>query len=203
MRTRKTRAMPPLVRKKLVVVGDGECGKTCLLLVYSRDEFPEHYVPTIFENYVAELQVGNQTVQLALWDTAGQEDYDRLRPLSYPDTDVLLLCFAIDNPDSFQNVDEKWLSEISHFCPKVPRILVGTKKDLRNDERCKQRLAELKTKPVTVEEGQMMATKIQATAYIECSAKTRDGVQDVFEVAAKAALQRRYRTKRSPQCSVL
>ena len=49
----------------------------------------------------------------------------------------------------------------------------------------------------------MMATKIQATAYIECSAKTRDGVQDVFEVAAKAALQRRYRTKRSPQCSVL
>ena len=57
MRARKTRAMPPLVRKKLVVVGDGECGKTCLLLVYSRDEFPEHYVPTIFENYVAELQV--------------------------------------------------------------------------------------------------------------------------------------------------
>ncbi|KAI0225651.1 Ras-like GTP-binding protein RHO, partial [Lamellibrachia satsuma] len=168
---------------KLVVVGDGECGKTCLLLVYSRDEFPEHYVPTIFENYVAELQVGNQKVQLALWDTAGQEDYDRLRPLSYPDTDVLLLCFAVDNPDSFQNVDEKWLSEISHFCPKVPRILVGTKKDLRNDECCKQRLAEQKLKPVTAEEGQMMAVKIQATAYIECSAKTREGVQDVFEVA--------------------
>ena len=120
-----------------------------------------------------------------------------------PTPDVLLLCFAVDNPDSFQNVDEKWLSEISHFCPKVPRILVGTKKDLRNDECCMQRLAEQKLKPVTAEEGQMMAVKIQATAYIECSAKTREGVQDVFEVAAKAALQRRYRTKRSPQCKVL
>jgi len=54
---RKPLMVPPMVRKKLVVVGDGECGKTCLLLVYSRNEFPENYVPTIFENYIAELRV--------------------------------------------------------------------------------------------------------------------------------------------------
>ncbi|KAK1332691.1 hypothetical protein QTO34_007374 [Cnephaeus nilssonii] len=88
------------IRKKLVIVGDGACGKTCLLIVFSKDQFPEVYVPTVFENYVADIEVDGKQVELALWDTAGQEDYDRLRPLSYPDTDVILMCFSIDSPDS-------------------------------------------------------------------------------------------------------
>lgn len=67
-------------------------------------------------------------VELALWDTAGQEDYDRLRPLSYPDTDVILMCFSIDSPDSLENIPEKWTPEVRHFCPNVPIILVGNKK---------------------------------------------------------------------------
>ncbi|VDP55227.1 unnamed protein product [Schistosoma margrebowiei] len=99
--------MASAVRKKLVIVGDGACGKTCLLIVFSKDQFPEVYVPTVFENYVADIEV-----ELALWDTAGQEDYDRLRPLSYPDTDVVLLCYSIDSPDSFANIEEKWLPEV-------------------------------------------------------------------------------------------
>uniref|UniRef100_A0A8C2JLT3 Rho-related GTP-binding protein RhoA-D-like n=2 Tax=Cyprinus carpio TaxID=7962 RepID=A0A8C2JLT3_CYPCA len=88
------------IRKKLVIVGDGACGKTCLLIVFSKDQFPEVYVPTVFENYIADIEVDSKQVELALWDTAGQEDYDRLRPLSYPDTDVILMCFSIDSPDS-------------------------------------------------------------------------------------------------------
>ena len=64
-------------------------------------------------------------VELALWDTAGQEDYDRLRPLSYPDTDVILLCFAINNKDSLENVSEKWKPEVDHFCPKVKLLFVS------------------------------------------------------------------------------
>ncbi|XP_017723570.1 PREDICTED: transforming protein RhoA [Rhinopithecus bieti] len=88
------------IRKKLVIVGDGACGKTCLLIVFNKDQFPEVYVPTVFENYVADIEVDGKQVELALWDTAGQEDYDRLRPLSYPDTDVILMCFSIDSPDS-------------------------------------------------------------------------------------------------------
>ncbi|XP_075430216.1 rho-related GTP-binding protein RhoA-A-like isoform X3 [Ascaphus truei] len=87
--------------KKLVIVGDGACGKTCLLSVFSKDEFPEVYIPTVFESYVADIAVDDIQVELALWDTAGQEDYDQLRPLSYPRTDVILMCFSIDNPDSF------------------------------------------------------------------------------------------------------
>jgi Ras family protein A len=60
------------IRKKLVVVGDGACGKTALLMVQSGKPFPEDYIPTIFENYVSRVEVGNKTVELSLWDTAGQ-----------------------------------------------------------------------------------------------------------------------------------
>ena len=81
-------------------------GKTCLLIVFSKDQFPEVYVPTVFENYVSDIEIDGKQVELALWDTAGQEDYDRLRPLSYPDTDVILMCFAIDSPDSLENIPE-------------------------------------------------------------------------------------------------
>ncbi len=69
--------------------------------------FLQVYVPTVFENYVADVEVDGRHVELALWDTAGQEDYDRLRPLSYPDSHVILICFAVDSPDSLDNVQEK------------------------------------------------------------------------------------------------
>ena len=116
---------PPSYSKKFVVVGDGGCGKTCLLISYSQGYFPEvglivriqvtsaksgqKYVPTVFENYITQTEhkPSGKTVELALWDTAGQEEYDRLRPLSYPETDLLFVCFAIDCPNSLENVMDK------------------------------------------------------------------------------------------------
>ncbi|KAI4888971.1 hypothetical protein NFI96_014932 [Prochilodus magdalenae] len=185
------------IRKKLVIVGDRMCGKTCLLIVFSKDQFPEVYVPTVFENYIADIEVDGKQVELALWDTAGQEDYDRLRPLSYPDTDVILMCFSIDSPDSLENIPEKWTPEVKHFCPNVPIILVGNKKDLRNDEHTRRELAKMKQEPVKPEEGRDMANRISAFGYLECSAKTKEGVREVFEMATRAALQVRKRKKRS------
>ncbi|NWW30141.1 RHOA protein, partial [Panurus biarmicus] len=208
------------IRKKLVIVGDGACGKTCLLIVFSKDQFPEVYVPTVFENYVADIEVDGKQVELALWDTAGQEDYDRLRPLSYPDTDVILMCFSIDSPDSLENIPEKWTPEVKHFCPNVPIILVGNKKDLRNDEHTRRELAKMKQagqrgfglfspaafvlfqEPVKPEEGRDMANRIGAFGYMECSAKTKDGVREVFEMATRAALQAR-RGKKKSGCLLL
>jgi len=190
------------IRKKLVIVGDGACGKTCLLIVFSKDQFPEVYVPTVFENYVADIEVDGKQVELALWDTAGQEDYDRLRPLSYPDTDVILMCFSIDSPDSLENIPEKWTPEVKHFCPNVPIILVGNKKDLRNDPNTIKELGKMKQEPVKPEEGRAMAEKINAFAYLECSAKSKEGVRAVFETATRAALQVR-KKKRNRICKVL
>jgi len=191
------------VRKKLVIVGDGACGKTCLLIVFSKDEFPEVYVPTVFENYVADIEVDGKQVELALWDTAGQEDYDRLRPLSYPDTHVILMCFSIDSPDSLENIPEKWVPEVKHFCPNVPIILVGNKKDLRTDSNTIRELARNRQAPVRYEEGQQMANKIGAIRYIECSALTKDGVRKVFEEATRAALKRKKDKKSSNKCTTL
>jgi len=99
-------------------------------------------------------------VELALWDTAGQEDYDRLRPLSYPDTHVILMCFSIDSPDSLENIPEKWTPEVRHFCPNVPIILVGNKKDLRNDPNIISDLKKMKQEPVKTEQGRAMADSI-------------------------------------------
>lgn len=69
----------------------------------------QKYVPTVFENYITQTthKPTGKTVELALWDTAGQEEYDRLRPLSYPETDLLFVCFAIDCPNSLENVMDK------------------------------------------------------------------------------------------------
>ncbi|XP_013873156.1 rho-related GTP-binding protein RhoC [Austrofundulus limnaeus] len=189
------------IRKKLVIVGDGACGKTCLLIVFSKDQFPEVYVPTVFESYVADIEVDGKKVMLALWDTAGQEDYDRLRPLSYPDTDVILLCFSVDSPDSLDNIPEKWNPEVKHFCPNVPVILVGNKIDLRNDEYTRRELAKRKQVPLTYEDGKEMASRINAFSYRECSAKTKEGVRELFEMATWAALK--VSKRRKDGCALL
>ena len=136
-----------------------------------------------------------------MWDTAGQEDYDRLRPLSYPDTDVILMCFSIDSPDSLENIPEKWTPEVRHFCPNVPIILVGNKKDLRNDGATIAELKRMKQEPVKIDEGRAMAEKISAFNYLECSAKTKEGVREVFETATRAALQ--VKKKKKSKCVVL
>lgn len=141
-------------------------------------------------------------VELALWDTAGQEDYDRLRPLSYPDTDVILMCFSIDSPDSLENIPEKWTPEVRHFCPNVPIILVGNKKDLRHDQVTIRDLHKMKQEPVKFDDGKTMAEKIGAYAYLECSAKSKEGVRDVFETATRAALSIK-RKVRKFKCAVL
>ncbi|ETS85347.1 GTP-binding protein rhoC [Pestalotiopsis fici W106-1] len=174
----------PAYSKKIVVVGDGGCGKTCLLISYSQGYFPEKYVPTVFENYITypTHPPSGKTVELALWDTAGQEEYDRLRPLSYPETDLIFVCFAIDCPNSLENVMDKWYPEVLHFCPYTPLILVGLKSDLRHKKTCIEMLKTQGLTPVTAEQGMAVARKMGAQ-YMECSSKEMRGVDEIFDQA--------------------
>ncbi|BFU19216.1 Rho family GTPase [Entamoeba histolytica HM-1:IMSS-B] len=173
---------------KLVIVGDGAVGKTCMLISYTTNAFPNEYIPTVFENYNSSLVVDDVKINLGLWDTAGQEDYDRLRPLSYPSTDVFLVCFSVIAPASYENVEGKWKPEIDQHCPNVPIILVGTKIDIRDDPEQVKRLAEKNIVPIQPPQGDELAKKIGAVKYIECSALTQANLKLVFEEAVRAVL---------------
>ncbi|KXS19010.1 ras-like GTP-binding protein Rho1 [Gonapodya prolifera JEL478] len=177
------------LRKKLVVVGDGACGKTSLLMRFHEGRFPDHYIPTVFENRVTDLLVDSRRVELALWDTAGQEQFDHLRSLSYPGADIVLICFAIDSPVSLDNVVEKWMEEVRHFCPKTPIFLIGLKKDVRTDPRVLENMKRTHERPVATAEGEAVARRIGADRYLECSARTGEGVTDVFETATRYSLR--------------
>ena len=112
--------------------------------------------------------------------------YDRIRPLSYPDTDVFLVTYSTVNPDSFSNVQTKWINEIKYHNPHTPFVLVGTKKDLRTNEDFLRCLEEREMKPVTTQEGMNLAKETGAFAFMESSALTQEGVKEVFEQVIKA-----------------
>ncbi|XP_067615039.1 ras-like GTP-binding protein RhoL [Eurosta solidaginis] len=168
------RSLRPL---KITIVGDGMVGKTCLLITYTQNEFPEEYIPTVFDNHACNITVDGNEYNLTLWDTAGQEDYERLRPLSYPNTNCFLLCYSISSRTSFENIKSKWWPEIRHFSNNVPVVLIGTKLDLRvpNSE-----------KFVTTSEGRRLRKEIHAHSLVECSAKKKIGLNQVFEEAVRA-----------------
>lgn len=118
----------------------------------------------------------------------GQEDYDRLRPLSYPQTDVFLVCFSVTSPASFENVKEKWFPEVHHHCPGVPCLIVGTQIDLRDDPQVMEKLQRQKQRPVASEMGERLARELGAVKYVECSALTQKGLKNVFDEVSLIAL---------------
>ena len=149
-----TRASAMAFRKKVVIVGDGRssfdsvcdfndgCGKTSLAIWLAKDlRFdPNEWIPTVLDstNTITSIEVDEKQVEVELFDTAGHSAYDRIRKLVYGETcntDVVLMCFSVDSPKSLKNISEKWSPEVKRFCPNVPIILVGNKKDTRIDQR--------------------------------------------------------------------
>ncbi|KAH0596544.1 hypothetical protein MHUMG1_05662 [Metarhizium humberi] len=154
-------------------------------------------------------RVDGKSVQLALWDTAGQEDYERLRPLAYSKAHVILIGFSVDTPDSLENVKNKvraaqlairriltltrlcigqWIEEATRLCAGVPIILVGLKKDLREDPVAVEEMRKKSQRFLTTHDGEMAAREVGAKRYLECSSLSGEGVDDVFEAATRAAL---------------
>lgn len=178
------------------------------LISYTTNAFPGEYVPTVFDTYSANVIVDGKPVSLGLWfvvkalytrgimltfvtfarDTAGQEEYDRLRPLSYPQTQVFLICFSLVSPPSFENVKTRWFPEIHHHAPNTPVILVGLKADLREDPVVIARLKERRQSPITTAQGQALAREFGAIKYLECSALSQRGLKAVFDEAIRVVL---------------
>lgn len=170
---------------KIMVVGDPSVGKTCLLISYTTNSFPGEYVPTVFDNYTANAIVEGHPINLGLWDTAGSKEYDTLRPLSYPGTDVFIICFSLCSPESYENVKSKWHPEIVQYNPKTPFILVGTKLDLRDNPDMIQSLKANNLSPVSGEMGEKLAKEIGASKFLECSALSQKNLPQVFEESVK------------------
>lgn len=198
--------VPPI---KVVAIGDGAVGKTCLLTVFSDGNFPFEYVPTVFHNTTKDYKMDDITYAFNIWDTAGQEDLDRLRPLSYRSADVFMICFSVMNPASFENIEFKWIPEIEHHRRTNDNsnnelesghngkvLLVGTKCDLRKDQNAVAKLEAEDKKPVSQEEINEYIEKLKTklakyqtdVPYIECSALKMINVNESFEIALKLSL---------------
>lgn len=171
---------------KVVVVGDGGVGKTCLLKSYIQREFPTEDIPSVFENYTTKIEgPKNKVIELALWDTASQEEFNRLRPLSYSGVDIVMVCYAVDNSQSLANVKDIWFPEVKHFCPDIPIMLIGMKSDLNvRNFNFKTNNKEM----VNVEMAETTGKKLGAFVHIQCSSKNKTNVDEVFNIALNAGL---------------
>ncbi|CAI6451730.1 BPK_HP2_G0024430.mRNA.1.CDS.1 [Saccharomyces cerevisiae] len=171
--------------------------------------FPKFMSLLFLKNYIHDIFVDSKHITLSLWDTAGQEEFDRLRSLSYSDTQCIMLCFSIDSRDSLENVQNKWVGEITDHCEGVKLVLVALKCDLRNNENESNAITPNNIQQdnsvsndngnninstsngknlISYEEGLAMAKKIGALRYLECSAKLNKGVNEAFTEAARVAL---------------
>lgn len=172
------------VSVKVVSVGDDGVGKTCMLIAYTQRTFPTDYIPTVFDEYAATINIGGNFYQIQLWDSAGSDQYDRLRPLSYPSTNIFILFFSVLSQASFDRITSKWIPEISQHNNGAPFILVGTKTDLRDDEAAVEQMRQADGRgPITSEEGADLARVIGAQGYFEISSLRLEGVDALAERA--------------------
>ena len=147
------------------------------------------YLCVLFSLVLAIVHCDNRPIQLGLFDTAGQEGFDRLRVLAYPGTDIFLVCFSVDSRTSFSNVEQVWVPEIRHNAGKDAKIvLIATKTDLRDCSQTRRRMRTINQSLIKEEEGREMCKRLQLLNYMECSAFTQNGLKSVFEFAANESL---------------
>ncbi|KAL7721333.1 Rho-related protein racG [Entamoeba marina] len=181
---------------KLGVVGDEDREKVCFLCSYTTNAYPSEYIPTYFEPYNYSLTVEDIKINLGLFCYYRHDGYERLRPLSYPSTDVFLLCYSIDSPSSFNNIEEKWKPEIEYYCPDASIILVGLKMETRTDYDVEHDIFNIKQLKdngksfITTKQGESMAKRIGAYKFCECSALTLFNVKTVFEEAVRSVISK-------------
>lgn len=186
-----------MVTIRVMLLGSELVGKTSLVVCLTTRLFPRDSLPTVFDSFSTQLRLGERTVVLNVWDTASQEEHRlSVRQFYYPLADIFLICFSIGDPSSFERVWADWYREVRQHRPDVPVLLVGTKKDLRQEQAA---ASQRQAAPVSYQQGARLARRMRAVKYLECSALQREGVGEVFEEAARAVL-RGGRSKRTRAC---
>ena len=182
----------------IVTVGDSKTGKSSLLCALKDGKLTNQEIPEFFSTFTHKMKVDGRKLELGLWDTSGDPKYEGLRRLSYPKCDAFIVCYSVNSRKSFENVSKVWLPELEkHGSRSVPVIIVAMKKDMRpraslnrngslgiNSDRPVP-----KERFVTCDEGMQLANDVHAYAFIECSAFSEKGVNDVFEQAVRAVLK--------------
>ena len=196
---RKRVPMKRMVRRprKVVVMGDMFSGKSNLISAYCRDKFSTNYTPTLLNTRLTDAKVFGENIELVVVEVVGRDDYARLRKCAYHKMDAIILCYSADNPDGLQRIVDYWMPELKSHAPKVPFILVATKKDIRDELLYEQSDSTLEREGIVpTTKGQKVAKSIGAHTFLECSALYRDNTRNVFETAAKVALQKSPRKRR-------
>ncbi|KAI8952230.1 P-loop containing nucleoside triphosphate hydrolase protein [Xylaria longipes] len=178
-------------KMRFVFVGDAKCGKSSILLRFYRDTFTLHYKPTKYELFHKGVAVDEQSTDIELWDTSGDVKLEQLGRLSYLAWDAVFLCFNVDSERSFNNARTQWITQIRRYTRAAPLILVGTKTDQRVGASLWTPLYPHLETRITATEGTMTATEIGAVRYVECSAKTGQGIKGVLEEGVRAVFRRR------------
>eukprot|EP01113_Clastostelium_recurvatum_P000115 TRINITY_DN10055_c0_g2_i1.p1 TRINITY_DN10055_c0_g2~~TRINITY_DN10055_c0_g2_i1.p1 ORF type:complete len:237 (+),score=45.54 TRINITY_DN10055_c0_g2_i1:49-711(+) len=189
---------------KVVFLGDSAVGKTCFAIRCCHDTFPMEYIPTIMDTEQIEIEIGpyasnnkkdkdgavaqndmKKTAKISLWETGSRGDYEEIRPLTYPNTDLFFLFYSVISRISLDNIVEKYHPEITSHCPKTPFFLIGLKQDLREDEEIITRLKEKGTTPVDPHRACKIGHELQAAAQFVCSSKTGEGCKEILKATAR------------------
>ncbi|XP_056643708.1 ras-related protein Rab-9A [Diorhabda carinulata] len=164
---------------KVVILGDGNVGKSCLMNRFVSNQFDEHSFHTIGVEFLnKDIEIDGETYTLQIWDTAGQERFKTLRTPFYRGSDICLLTYAIDDKCSYRNL-QMWKNEFLYYADikenvQFPFIVVGNKSDVSAEEREVSQL-ELET----------WCNENSITSFIETSAKTANNVQEAFKMAVQ------------------
>jgi len=176
---------------KVVVIGDGAVGKTTLLMSLTND-YSGH---SSFETYKTHLALSGKQMPICLLDTGGQDDFDAVRPQTYTGADLIVICFSVISPISFEHVKAKWLPEIQNASSQAPIVLLATKKDLRTDKDILERLSSKGFSPITQAQGKSLAKDIGALRYLEVCTTNQDEVISVLENSLQVLMKKSSKNK--------
>ena len=171
---------------KCTVIGE-LAGKTALIQVFTQEQFPTDFTPTVFGMDSRTLELDNEEILVNIWDTSCQESFEELRKQASKGSDVIILAFSING--YIEHIEQIWMKEIERNFPEgqsPPIVLVGTMVDLRGEERRTD-----DRRLTTYKDGVVLAKKIGAKRYMECSAKKDpQSCRAIFEAAVREALKK-------------